>query len=127
MHKTTVKAWLAATASLIAFGAMAQTSSGSMADPDTGASDATSASSAHTGRSTGRSIADKTITTKIDAKFLADAQIKSRNLKVHTYKGVVHLSGTAETQEQADHAVAVAQDVDGVRNVKSTIKITAAQ
>jgi len=127
MKKTTVNLWLAAGASLIAFNALAQTPSSDamaspMASPDTSAS-----SSPHADRSAGRTIEDKTITTKITAKFLADADIKSRDLKVRTYKGVVHLSGHTATQDLADHAVDVAKGVDGVTDVKSTIHVKAAQ
>ena len=68
---------------------------------------------------------DKTISTKVNAKYLVDEDLKSRHLKVRTYKGVVHLSGYTASQDQADHAVAIAKDIDGVKSVRSSIQVQA--
>jgi hyperosmotically inducible periplasmic protein len=126
MKKNLAKALLATAASVFALSAMAQASDTS-ANSTPSDSGAMASSSTHADRSTSRTIADKTISTKVNAKFLADSDIKSRNLKVRTYKGVVHLSGFTATQDQADHAVDVAKGVDGVTDVKSTIKVKADQ
>jgi hyperosmotically inducible protein len=128
MKKNLAKTLLATAASLLALHAMAQ-SSGAGTDASTPASDsgAMASSGTHAGRSAGRTIADKTISTKVNAKFLADSEIKSRNIKVRTYKGVVHLSGFAPTQDQIDHAIEVAKGIDGVTDVKSTLKVRADQ
>jgi hyperosmotically inducible protein len=134
MQKITLKAIVVAAASLFALSATAQNMhtdslSSQQAASNASAAPAASASPAsgtHVHRTPTRYLADKTISTKIDTKFLADDDLKLRHLKVRTYKGVVHLSGYTETQDQADHAVAVAKDVEGVRSVRSTIKVKAA-
>jgi len=72
------------------------------------------------------SVKDSVITTKIKAK-LAEAKLASvLNIRVDTdNKGVVTLSGTAKTQEEADKAVAIARGVEGVVSVKNNIKVAA--
>ncbi|PLZ03557.1 transporter [Burkholderia sp. WAC0059] len=82
-----------------------------------------SGNSATPTRSTGRYVDDKTISTKIDAEFLADTDLKSDGIKVRTYKGVVTLSGHATSQDQIDTAVEKAHTVDGVKAVRNRMKI----
>jgi hyperosmotically inducible protein len=69
-------------------------------------------------------IADSVITTKVKAK-LADEKMSSlTRIGVDTdAKGAVVLSGTARTQKEADKAVSIARETDGVTSVTSTIQI----
>lgn len=69
-------------------------------------------------------VKDSVITTKIKAK-LADEKISSlAHIKVDTHsKGAVVLSGKVKTQEEADKAVAIARETEGVTSVKSKIQI----
>jgi hyperosmotically inducible protein len=69
-------------------------------------------------------VKDSVITTKIKAK-LAEEKISSLvHIKVDTDKdGVVWLSGTAKTKAEADKAVSIARETEGVTSVKSEIKI----
>jgi hyperosmotically inducible protein len=71
-----------------------------------------------THRSTGQYIDDKTISTRVNAALLADKDVKSSQIGVTTYNGVVQLSGFVESPELAQRAVVVAQQVDGVKAVK---------
>lgn len=69
-------------------------------------------------------VKDSVITTKVKAK-LADEKISSlAHIKVDTdRKGAVVLSGKVRTQEEADKAVSIATETEGVTSVKSKLKI----
>jgi len=127
MHMT-IKTILATTAMMFAISAVAQTTaaqttaSGSSA-AGTNSTQASNAS-AKPARTTGRYIDDKTISAKISATFLADSELKSEDIKVETYKGVVHLTGSAISQDQINHAVHAARRTKGVKAVKSELEIT---
>jgi hyperosmotically inducible protein len=128
MQKLTIKALIATTASMLALSAVAQNTHTDSTSSEMGASSPSATTSTTTStnkRSPTRYIDDKTISTKINAKYLVDDALKSRHLKVRTYKGVVHLSGYTASQDQADHAVAVAKDIDGVKAVRSSIQVKA--
>ena len=69
-------------------------------------------------------VEDSVITTKIKAKLAGDKMSSLVNVKVDTdKKGAVALSGTVKTKAQADKAVALAHETEGVTSVKSTIQI----
>jgi hyperosmotically inducible protein len=69
-------------------------------------------------------VADSVITTKVKAK-LADEHMGSlARIGVDTdAKGAVVLSGSARTQKEADKAVSIARETEGVTSVTSTIQI----
>ena len=69
-------------------------------------------------------VKDSVITTKVKAK-LAEEKISSLvHIRVDTdSKGVVWLSGTAESQDSVDKAVSIARDTEGVSSVENHIKI----
>jgi hyperosmotically inducible protein len=69
-------------------------------------------------------VKDSLITTKIKAK-LADEKISSlAYIQVDTdSKGAVVLSGKVRTQQEADKAVLIARETEGVTSVKSKIQI----
>jgi len=122
MHMT-IKTILATTAMMFAISAVAQTTASSSSAVDANSTQ-TSDANAKPARSTGRYIDDKTISAKINATFLADNALKSGGITVETYKGVVHLTGSAISQDQIDHAVHTARRVKGVKAVKSELEIT---
>lgn len=69
-------------------------------------------------------VKDSAITTKIKTKLAAD-NVKSLG-RVHVdtdMNGVVWLSGMVSTEEDAERAVRIAKDTDGVVNVKNGIQI----
>ena len=76
-----------------------------------------------THRSTGRYVDDKTLSAKVNAALLADKDVKSSQIDVTTYNGVVELSGFVESPAQAQRAVIVAEKVDGVKSVKNDIRL----
>lgn len=67
---------------------------------------------------------DSEITAKVKAR-LAEEKVSSLvYIKVDTHgKGAVVLSGTAKSREEADKAVAIARETEGVTSVKSKIRI----
>ncbi len=71
-------------------------------------------------------VKDSVITTKIKAKLAGEKLASAARTKVDTDKnGIVTLSGTAKTQEEADKAVSIARGVEGVVTVENNIKIAA--
>ena len=69
-------------------------------------------------------VKDSAITSKIKAKLAAEHIASLGNIHVDTdANGVVWLHGTAHTQEAADQAVAIARETEGVKAVKSRIKV----
>ncbi len=74
-----------------------------------------------TRESAGQYVDDSVITTKVKAELGADKVLSLYQISVETYKGVVQLSGFVNNREQADHAVAIAQKVKGVREVKNSL------
>ena len=69
-------------------------------------------------------VKDSIITTKIKAK-LADEKISTlKHIKVDTdAKGAVVLRGRVNNQEEADKAVSIARETEGVTSVTSHIRI----
>jgi len=74
--------------------------------------------------STGEYLDDSAITAKVKSAFVADKAVNALDIKVTTYKGVVQLSGFANTQQEIDRAVVLAHDVPGVKSVKNDIRRT---
>ncbi|MGZ5084994.1 MAG: BON domain-containing protein [Usitatibacter sp.] len=76
-----------------------------------------------THESTGQYVDDTTITAKVKTAIFDDATLKSSEINVETFKGVVQLSGFVSSQANVDHAVVVAQNVGGVRSVKNDMRV----
>ena len=73
--------------------------------------------------STGEYVDDSVITTKIKSLLVADDFLKSFEIGVETYKGVVQLSGFVNSQQAVDKAVEVAKGVKGVVSVKNDLNV----
>ena len=71
--------------------------------------------------STGQYIDDATITTKVNADFVADKVVSAMRIDVTTYKGVVQLSGFANSDTEKHRAQELAESVKGVQSVKNDI------
>ena len=69
-------------------------------------------------------VKDSVITTKIKSQLAAEHIGSVAHIKVDTDRnGVVWMSGTANNQGEVDKAVAIARNTEGVRSVKSDLKI----
>lgn len=71
----------------------------------------------------GNAVSDTAITTKVKAGLFKEPDLKGMDIKVETEQGVVMLSGFVASKSEADRAVRLAKEVDGVKSVKSAIKV----
>lgn len=72
---------------------------------------------------TGEYVDDTVITSKVKAAILGESTLKSAEINVETYKGVVQLSGFVSSQAAASKAVELARAVKGVSSVKNDMRI----
>lgn len=69
-------------------------------------------------------VKDSVVTTKIKAKLAEEKISTLAHIKVDTDRnGMVVLSGKVASSEEADKAMAIAHDTEGVTSVKSMLKI----
>lgn len=73
--------------------------------------------------STGEYFDDALITTKTKAAIFNDPNLKSAEINVETFKGVVQLSGFVTTQADINRAVALARGISGVTSVKNDMRL----
>ena len=66
---------------------------------------------------------DTAITSEVKAKLLADDIVPSRNVKVETNAGAVHLTGTVTSAAQAERAAEIAKAVSGVKSVRNDLSV----
>ncbi|MHB1332012.1 MAG: BON domain-containing protein [Sulfuriferula sp.] len=79
--------------------------------------------STQTKESTGSYIDDSVITTKVKAAIFKEPTLKSAEINVETFKGVVQLSGFVNSRADISKAVEVTRKVDGVRSVKNDMRL----
>jgi osmotically-inducible protein OsmY len=73
--------------------------------------------------STGEYLDDSVITTKVKAILIKDEALKAFHISVKTYRGVVQLSGSVDSQKTIDKAGQVASSVGGVKSVENKLVI----
>jgi len=66
--------------------------------------------------------ADAAITSAVKAKLLADRTVQGLTIDVDTKAGVVALNGTVASRAEADRAVALARDTEGVDHVVNNLR-----
>ena len=79
--------------------------------------------STSTKEGTGEYVDDTVITTKVKAAILNEPTLKSAEINVETFKGVVQLSGFVSSQAAENKAVEVARTVGGVKSVKNDMRL----
>ena len=72
---------------------------------------------------TGEYIDDTAITTKVKAAIFNEPTLKSAEINVETFKGVVQLSGFVTSTAAQNKAVEVARGVAGVKSVKNDMRL----
>ena len=72
---------------------------------------------------TGGYVDDSVITTKVKAAIFNEPSLKSAEINVETFKGVVQLSGFVSTQANIYKAAEVARSVNGVTNVRNDMRL----
>jgi osmotically-inducible protein OsmY len=73
--------------------------------------------------SSGQYIDDSVITSKVKTQLAADDFLKSFQISVETYKGVVQLSGFVDSQTAVDKAGQITRSVGGVKSVKNNLNV----
>lgn len=69
-------------------------------------------------------VKDSVITAKVKARLAEEKVSSLAHIRVDTHgKGAVVLSGKAKTREEADKAVSIARETEGVTSVTSKIRI----
>jgi len=69
----------------------------------------------------GEYVDDSVITTKVKSQLAADDFLKSFEISVETYKGIVQLSGFVGSQQAVDKAGEITRSVKGVTSVKNDL------
>jgi hyperosmotically inducible protein len=72
---------------------------------------------------TGEYVDDSVITTKVKAAIFEEPTLKSAEINVETFKGVVQLSGFVGAHASAVKAAELARAVNGVKSVKNDIRM----
>jgi osmotically-inducible protein OsmY len=72
---------------------------------------------------TGEYVDDTVITTKVKTEIFSEPSLKSNEINVETFKGVVQLSGFVNSQEDINRAVRVARSVKGVVSVRNDMRL----
>jgi osmotically-inducible protein OsmY len=76
-----------------------------------------------THESTGGYVDDTAITTKVKAEIFNEASLKTMQINVKTFKGVVQLSGFVDSEHSVTKAGEVARSVNGVVDVKNDLVV----
>lgn len=79
--------------------------------------------STRTQEGTGEYVDDSVITSKVKAAILAEPGLRSAEINVETFKGVVQLSGFVSSNAEINRAIAVARSVGGVASVKNDMRL----
>lgn len=77
--------------------------------------------------SPGAYVDDAVVTTKVKAAVLEEASLKSAEINVETYKGIVQLTGFVRSRADINKAVEVARKVKGVKSVKNDMIVKGQQ
>jgi hyperosmotically inducible protein len=72
---------------------------------------------------TGAVVTDAAITSAVKAKFLADTSVKGLKIDVDTTDHVVTLTGTVSSRAEADRAMMLARNTEGVNRVVDNLKV----
>jgi len=72
---------------------------------------------------TGEYLDNTVITAKVKAAIFDEPTLKSAEINVETFKGVVQLSGFVGSQANIDKAVEIARQIKGVKSVKNDMQL----
>lgn len=83
----------------------------------------TGCAGSRTQESTGQYFDDAAITTKVKTALFNEPTLKSTEINVETFKGVVQLSGFVTSQADINRALQVARSVSGVESVRNDMHV----
>ncbi len=72
---------------------------------------------------TGEYLDDSVITSKIKAQLLNEPDLKSNQISVESYKGIVLLSGFVTSPANISKAVEIARQTTGVKSVRNEMRL----
>jgi len=72
---------------------------------------------------TGEYVDDTVITAKVKTAIFEEPSLKSSEINVETFKGIVQLSGFVSSQENVNTAIMTAKNVKGVASVKNDMRL----
>jgi osmotically-inducible protein OsmY len=72
---------------------------------------------------TGEYVDDTVLTSKVKAAIFNEPSLKSAEINVETFKGVVQLSGFVNSREDINKAAQIARGVQGVTSVKNDMRL----
>ena len=73
--------------------------------------------------STGQYVDDSVITTKVKSAILEESTLKTLQINVKTYQGVVQLSGFVDSAQNVSKAGEVARRVENVKSVENDLLV----
>lgn len=76
-----------------------------------------------TSEGTGEYVDDTVITTKVKAAVFNAPTLKSSEINVETFKGVVQLTGFVSSRDDINRAVELARGVKGVTSVRNDMRL----
>jgi osmotically-inducible protein OsmY len=71
----------------------------------------------------GTAVSDAAVTSAVKAKFLADSMVRGLKIDVDTRSGVVVLNGMVASRAEADRALMLARETEGVDQVINNLKV----
>ena len=77
--------------------------------------------------SAGEYVDDAVITAKVKAAVLEEPSLKSAEINVETFKGIVQLTGFVRSRADINKAVEVAKGVKGVKSVRNDMILKGTQ
>jgi len=72
---------------------------------------------------TGEYVDDTVITTKVKTAIFNDPNLKSSEINIETFKGVVQLSGFVSSRADINRAVEIARGIAGVKSVDNGMRV----
>ncbi len=72
-------------------------------------------------RSASETLTDQVLVTKVKTQLLADQKVSGMDINVDSFKSVITLKGVVNTKHEADKAIQLAKQVDGVKGVNSKL------
>ena len=79
--------------------------------------------SAQSHETAGQYVDDSVVTTKVKAAIFNEPTLKTYEINVETFKGVVQLSGFVSAPASASKAADLARGVNGVKSVRNDIRV----
>ena len=71
----------------------------------------------------GEAVDDSVVTAKVKARLIDDEVTKAYQINVETFKGIVQLSGSVDSEEARVRATELAKNVGGVKDVKNSLQV----